>query len=184
MSRVGKQLVIIPEGVQVDVSGQRVRISGPLGTLEREVRPEIAITVGEKQVTLKPQSSNSKATAYWGLERSLIANMVEGVTAGYRRELELVGLGYRVSKTGGGISLAVGFSHPVEITAPEGVTLEVEGNNRIKVSGIDKALVGQVAAKIRAARPPEPYKGKGIKYAGEVVRRKAGKAGKVGMTGG
>jgi len=184
MSRIGKQPVIIPEGVQVEAAGQRLKVSGRLGTLEREIRPEIAVAVDEKQVTLKPKSSNSRAEAYWGLERSLIANMVEGVTAGYRRELELVGLGYRVSKTGDGISLAVGFSHPVEIAAPEGVTLEVKGNNLIKVSGIDKALVGQVAAKIRAVRPPEPYKGKGIKYVGEVIRRKAGKAGKVGATGG
>lgn len=184
MSRVGKQPIAIPEGVQFKVAGQRVGVSGRLGTLEREVRPEIGIVADEKQVTLKPKSSNSRAKAYWGLERSLIANMIEGVTEGYRRELELVGLGYRVSKTAGGISLAVGFSHPVEVNAPEGVTLEVEGNNRIKVSGIDKVLVGQVAAKIRAVRPPEPYKGKGIKYVGEVVRRKAGKAGKVGTAGG
>ena len=166
MSRVGKSPINVPLGVDVDVEGDHITVKGPKGTLERTIPG--AIRVDERQ-----------NRALHGLVRSLVNNMVVGVTEGFRKELEIVGVGYRATARGANaMELALGFSHPVSITAPEGITFEVPAPNRIVVSGIDKEQVGQVAADIRAWRKPEPYKGKGVRYAGEHVQRKAGKAGK------
>lgn len=174
MSRIGRQPIPIPEGVQVTVKGSVVTVTGPKGTLTRTFRPEVRVAVTGNSASVLPASATRKTPAYWGLTRALLAAMVEGVTRGFEKNLEIEGIGYRAALSGADLELAVGFSHPVRVPAPPGITYQV-GKDTITVSGIDKELVGDVAARIRAVRPPEPYKGKGIRYAGEVVRRKAGK---------
>ena len=177
MSRIGKQPVAVPSGVTVDLSGTTLTITGPKGTLTQEIHPDITITVEDGEITVTRPDDEREHRALHGLFRSLIANMVTGVTDGYVRRLEIVGVGYRAAARGDrGLTLQMGYSHPVEIDAPEGVTFAVPSPTRIEVSGADKQVVGQVAANIRKVRKPEPYKGKGIRYAGEQVRRKSGKA--------
>jgi large subunit ribosomal protein L6 len=180
MSRVGRRPIPVPKGVDVSISGSEVRVKGPKGELSRTFMPDMSISLDDGVLTVSRPTDNRLHRAQHGLTRSLLANMVEGVSTGFQRTLELQGVGYRAQQAGAGLSIQVGYSRPVEITPPEGVTFGVEGPNRIIVSGIDKVLVGEAAAKIRAIRPPDPYLGKGIRYAGEYVRRKAGKAGKIG----
>ncbi|MEX2504250.1 MAG: 50S ribosomal protein L6 [Egicoccus sp.] len=177
MSRIGKLPVPVPENVTVELDGLRVSVKGPKGELTR-VMPE-GVTLGrddDGSVTVTRNGESRTERSRHGLVRSLIDNMVVGVTDGYSKALELVGVGYRAAPKGSDVELQVGYSHPVVIAAPEGISFEIPQATRIVVSGIDKVLVGQVAANIRKVRPPEPYKGKGIKYEGEIVRRKAGKA--------
>lgn len=180
MSRIGNAPIQIPSTVTVEIEGNKVTVKGPLGELFLEFRPEVKVEKNEQQLIVKRKKEDQISRAMHGLTRSLIANMVTGVEKGWQKKLELVGVGYRAQSTGDKLTLAVGYSHPVEILAPDGIKFTVEENTKINVSGIDKNLVGQVAARIHAARPPEPYQGKGVRYAGERVRRKAGKAGKVG----
>jgi large subunit ribosomal protein L6 len=184
MSRIGKQPVIIPEGVEVKIDGHQIMIKGPKGVLNYSFRPEMKVSLEEGKILVKPKIINRLTKALFGTTRNLIANMIEGVTKGFSKTLKIVGAGYRASlddsTEGKKLVLSLGFSHPVEIEEPEGIEFELEGNDLIKVSGVDKALVGQTAARIRAVYPPEPYKGKGIRYQGEMPRRKAGKAGKAG----
>jgi large subunit ribosomal protein L6 len=181
MSRIGKQPVALTQGVKVQIENNVVTVTGPKGTLSREVvNPNIRITQDDGSLVVTRADDAKEQRSMHGLYRTLIANMVTGVSSGFTKTLEIQGVGYRVQKQGNNLALNVGFSHPVEVSPPAGITLDVEGNNRILVSGIDKEQVGQVAANIRKIRPPEPYKGKGIRYQGEVVRRKAGKAGKGG----
>ncbi|HEY8525992.1 MAG TPA: 50S ribosomal protein L6 [Acidimicrobiales bacterium] len=179
MSRVGKAPINVPLGVDVDVQGNHITVTGPKGTLERTIPGAIKVEDNGDTLTVVRPNDERQNRALHGLVRSLVNNMVVGVTEGFRKELEIVGVGYRATARGqNAIELALGFSHPVNVTAPEGITFEVPAPNRIVVSGIDKELVGQVAADIRAWREPEPYKGKGVRYVGEHVQRKAGKAGK------
>lgn len=178
MSRIGKAPIEIPAGVEVTVEGNLVRVKGPKGELSREINPAMSITIENGALRVSRPSDEREHKALHGLTRTLIANMVEGVTNGYTRALELVGTGYRAAKTGNKLTLSVGYSHPVVFDPPAGIEFQVPAPNQVIVSGIDKELVGQVAADIRAVRPPEPYLGKGIKYAGEHIRRKEGKAGK------
>jgi len=180
MSRIGKLPVPIAKGVQVEIDGQAVRVKGPKGELNRDFPAGITMRLDDSQVNVERADDQKRTRALHGLSRSLLANMVAGVSEGFTKTLELQGVGYRATQAGEKVTLAVGFSHPVEVTPPPGIQLEVEGNNRVHVRGIDKELVGQVAANIRKVRKPEPYKGKGIRYLGERVRRKAGKAGKAG----
>lgn len=177
MSRVGKQPIPIPSGVDVTIDGQTVTVSGSKGKLERTISERISMAVEDGQVVLTREGDDRVSRAEHGLFRALIANMVTGVAEGYSKSLEIQGVGYRASMKGKSIELLVGFSHPVLMETPEGITIDVPEPTKISVSGIDKELVGQVAANIRSVRPPEPYKGKGIRYVGEHVRRKAGKAG-------
>lgn len=178
MSRVGKSPITLPKGVEVDVTGgNHVNVKGPRGALERSFDERISVSVVEGVVTVERADDERESRALHGLSRSLLNNMVVGVAEGYVRELQTVGVGYRASLQGKRLELQVGFSHPVHIEAPDGITFEVPESTRIIVSGIDKQLVGQAAADIRQVKPPEPYKGKGIRYLGEHVRRKAGKAG-------
>jgi large subunit ribosomal protein L6 len=177
MSRIGKKEIIIPQGVTVTLNGQLVNVKGAKGELSYELRPEIGMTLVEDKINFSIKKETKEANAYWGLSRALVASMIKGVTDGYEKKLELVGVGYRVKSEGNGIVIAIGYSHPVEIKAPLGITLETEDNKYIIVKGADKQAVGQCAAEIRNVRSPEPYKGKGIKYIDEVIRRKAGKAG-------
>jgi large subunit ribosomal protein L6 len=178
MSRVGKLPVPIPENVQVRIEGTRVRVAGPLGALEREVPPGIRVVQEDGAVAVRREDDGDAAQrALHGLVRSLIRNMVEGVTRGYSRRLEIVGVGYKAEKRGPQLVLTLGYSHPIEYTPPAGVELATPSPTAIEVRGVDREAVGQTAAIIRKFRPPEPYKGKGIKYAGEQVRRKAGKTG-------
>lgn len=174
MSRIGKQPIEIPSGVQVSLEGSLVKVKGPKGDLELTIRKDVEVS--QEGGLLTVTSKNTETSAFWGLTRALIANAIEGVNKGYEKHLELVGVGYRVKKQGRDLSLTLGFSHPVEVEAPEGIEFEVPDNKNIKVQGIDKQLVGLTAARIRKLRKPEPYKGKGIKYIDEVVRRKAGKS--------
>jgi large subunit ribosomal protein L6 len=180
MSKIGQQPVPIPEGAHIQIQDHQVQIQGPLGQLSLPTHPHIKITIDQDHhlVTISRDSHQRHVKALHGLVRSLIANHFQGVTQGWTKSLELVGTGYRVSLQGQNLNLKIGFSHPVTVTPPEGIKFEIEGNNKIHVRGIDKALVGQVTAKIRALRKPEPYKGKGVRYLGEVVRRKPGKAAK------
>jgi large subunit ribosomal protein L6 len=179
MSRIGKAPIPVPGGVDVAISGAHVTVKGPKGTLERDIPGAITVRQDGEELVVERPDDERRNRAMHGLVRSLVNNMVVGVTEGFRKELEIVGVGYRATAKGpGAIELALGFSHPVNVTAPDGVAFEVPAPNRIVVSGIDKETVGQVAADIRAWRKPEPYKGKGVRYAGEYVRRKAGKAGK------
>ena len=177
MSRVGKEPVVLPDGVDLKVDGSHVTVKGPKGTLERDFSDLISFNVEDGTVVVVPADEERETRALHGLSRALLNNMVVGVTDGYRRELQTVGVGYRANLQGRKLELAVGFSHPVHIEAPDGVDFEVPEPTKIIVTGIDKEAVGQTAANIRRVRPPEPYKGKGIRYAGEHVRRKAGKAG-------
>lgn len=184
MSRVGRLPIGIPPGVQVTVSDHVVRVQGPKGALERHVHPAVGVAVDEGRILVTRQSDDRSHRALHGLTRALVANMVNGVTKGYRVELEIQGVGYRAQKQGQRLAIQVGYSHPVEITPPAGVTLEAPQPNRIVVAGVDKEQVGQLAATIRAIREPDVYKGKGIRYLGERVRRKPGKAGKAAVGGG
>jgi len=177
MSRVGKQPIAVPANVKVEIEGARVSVSGPRGALSRNVDPELRLHLEDGVLNVTRPSDEPRARAMHGLTRTLIANMVTGVDAGFRKTLELVGVGYRAQLQGTKLVLALGFSHPVEIEPAAGITFVVEGP-RVHVEGFDKELVGQVAADIRKLRPPEPYLGKGIRYQGEFVRRKAGKSGK------
>lgn len=178
MSRIGKRPITIPAKVQITIDGSQVTVKGPKGELSR-VLPD-AVTVEQEGETLfvKRHDESRTSRQLHGLSRTLVANMVEGVSQGFQRRLEIQGVGYRAAVQGRNLTLNVGYSHPVQIEPPEGVQLAVENNTNVLVSGFDKELVGNIAAKIREIRPPEPYKGKGIRYAGEFVRRKAGKAGK------
>lgn len=178
MSRVGKMPVNVPTGVDVAIDGGLVTVKGSKGSLSREFNERVGFEVEGDVVTVVRQDDTRESRALHGLSRALLANMVQGVSEGFAKVLEIQGVGYRASLKGEDIELLVGFSHPVDIAAPEGITFEVPEPTRIVVSGIDKEQVGQVAADIRKVRPPEPYKGKGIRYSGEQVRRKAGKAGK------
>lgn len=180
MSRIGKLPVPIPSGVEIKVDGQSVTVKGPKGELHRVFPDRVAISVDDGQAVVTRTDDERQSRALHGLSRALLANMVTGVSEGYQKSLSIVGVGYRAAASGKGIELQVGFSHPVNFEAPDGVTIEVPEPTRIIVSGIDKELVGQVAANIRKVRPPEPYKGKGIRYTDEHVRRKAGKAGVAG----
>ena len=179
MSRIGKLPVSIPAGVTITVGdGNVVTVKGPKGTLSEKISSEMVLEQDAGVLTVKRPSDDKRHRALHGLTRTLINNNIIGVTEGYTKGLEVVGTGYRVAQKGAAVEFALGFSHPVSFDAPAGITLAVEGNNKITVSGIDKQAVGEIAANIRKIRPPEPYKGKGVRYAGEVVRRKAGKAGK------
>ncbi len=180
MSRVGNRPITVPSGVEIAIDGDRVAVKGPKGELARSIPRDMAIELQGGILTVSRPTDNRIHRSLHGLTRSLLANMVEGVSQGFRKDLELHGVGYRVQKSGESISLQVGYSRPVEVAPPEGIAVESDAPNRISVSGIEKELVGQFAARVRAMRPPNPYSGKGIRYAGEQVRRKAGKAGKMG----
>ena len=174
MSRIGKKPILIPEGVEVKIEDSKITVKGPKGELQREIRPEIKLEVREGKILVTPQKKTKGTKAFWGLTRALVFNMIKGVTERYEKKLQLEGVGYKANLEGEDLVLQVGFSHPVKIKKPEGVSFSVE-KNIITISGINKELVGQIAAKIRKVRPPEPYKGKGIRYVGEEVRRKTGK---------
>jgi large subunit ribosomal protein L6 len=180
MSRIGKHPVPIPKGVTAKVEGNKVYVKGPKGELDRTLHPDMKVTLKDDQITVERPSDEDNHKALHGLSRTLVANMVEGVTKGFRKELELVGVGYKAEQRPYGLQLALGFSHPVKYEAPKGIKLSAPQPTQVIVEGANKEVVGQVAAELRSIRPPEPYKGKGIKYAGEQIRRKAGKAGKVG----
>jgi len=168
----------VPEGVKVKIEQNEVTVTGPKGELHRRFDSAMSIALHDNILTVSRPSDNRMHRSYHGLTRSLLANMVEGVTSGFEKKLEIVGVGYRAEKAGDKLVIRVGYSHPVEVSPLPGLTLDIEGANRIKVTGIEKEVVGEMAAKIRAIRPPDTYKGKGIRYAGETVRLKAGKAGK------
>lgn len=177
MSRIGKKPISLPKGVEINIDGKKVTVKGPKGSLVREVSDGLTLVQEDNQLqVLRPDDSRQFRSLH-GLNRALLANMVEGVTNGFEKKLELVGVGYRAQMQGKKLVINIGFSHPVEVEAPEGIEFEVPAATKISVKGIDKQLVGNTAAHIRAIRKPEPYKGKGIKYDNEVVRRKAGKAG-------
>ena len=178
MSRVGNKPIDLPSGVDLEVDGTNVTVKGSKGELRRQFSERIGFSVDEGVVTVTRPDDSRESKALHGLSRALLNNMVVGVSQGFTKELEIQGVGYRAALKGRDVELLVGFSHPVVVKAPEGVTLDVPEPTRINVSGVDKEVVGQVAADIRSIRPPEPYKGKGIRYAGERIRRKAGKAGK------
>jgi len=177
MSRVGKAPILIPSDVDVTVRGQDVSVKGPKGSLERTFNDRVRISVEGGVATVERFDDQRESRALHGLSRALLANMVVGVKDGFRKELSIVGVGYRANLQGSALELQVGYSHPVKIDAPKGISFEVPNPTHVVVSGIDKELVGQVAADVRKVRPPEPYKGKGIRYVDEYVRRKAGKAG-------
>ena len=178
MSRIGKQPIEIPSGVDVTVEGSHVTVKGPRGTLEDTFHPEIRIVREDGTVRVERPDDDGFHRSLHGLTRTLVANMVEGVTKGYEKRLEIVGVGYRAALKGKDIELALGFSHPVTVKAPEGIEFEVPAPNRITIRGNNKQMVGEIAANIRKIRKPEPYKGKGVRYEGEYVRKKAGKAAK------
>ena len=175
MSRIGRAPIPIPDGVTVDITGQKVVVTGPKGELRHTVVEPIRINQEDGQLVVTRPTDRGPHRALHGLSRSLVANMVQGVSAGFERQLEIVGVGYRAQLKGSSLEMAVGFSHPVTIEPPDGVAFEVPAPTQVIVRGIDKQAVGHVAAQIRAVRPPEPYKGKGVRYAGEAVRRKVGK---------
>jgi large subunit ribosomal protein L6 len=177
MSRIGKRPIPIPAKVTVTIAGQHVSVKGPKGQLERTLPPEIEFVQEGETIVCTRRDESRNARQRHGLCRTLVANMVEGVSTGFTRKLEIQGVGYRAAVQGRNLNLSLGYSHPVNIEPPEGVSFAVEGTTNVTVSGIDKEVVGNTAAKIRAVRPPEPYKGKGVRYAGELVRRKVGKAG-------
>lgn len=178
MSRIGKRPIEIPQGVKVVLSDSTVTVQGPKGTLSRKIVSGINVLVGDKEIVLSKENDSLKTSGAYGLTRTLISNMVTGVTKGFERALEINGVGYRAEAKGDVLNLSLGYSHPVNFPLPQGITVEVEKMTKMVVKGIDKELVGQTAAKIRSFRGPEPYKGKGIKYADEVILRKAGKTGK------
>jgi len=180
VSRIGRMPIPIPQGVQVDIKGSHVTVKGPKGELSRSFNPDMTIALQDGQIVVTRPTDNRQHRALHGLTRALLANMVTGVTEGYRKDMEINGVGYRAEMQGDNLVLYVGFSHPVEIVPPSGITLGIENRGKtVVVEGIDKELVGEMAARLRRVRPPEPYKGKGIRYVGEYVRQKAGKAGKV-----
>jgi large subunit ribosomal protein L6 len=179
MSRIGRKSIPVPSGVDITISGQTVKVKGPKGELSHTLAEPITVEKGDDgQLHVVRPNDERKAKELHGLSRTLVANMVVGVTEGYRKSLEINGTGYRVQQKGSDLEFALGFSHPVTVIAPDGITFTVERPTLFHVAGIDKQQVGEVAAKIRKIRPPEPYKGKGVKYVGEIIRRKAGKAGK------
>lgn len=181
MSRIGLKPIPVPHTVQVDIRGQHVVVTGPRGELSRAFHPDMEIVFEEGSLRVHRPTDHRAHRSLHGLTRSLLANMVTGVSEGYSKTLEIVGTGYRVEQKGDGVVLYLGYSHPIDFPAPEGIVFEVpRGGRSLTVSGIDKELVGEVAARIRRQRPPEPYKGKGVRYDGERVRRKAGKSGKIG----
>ena len=177
MSRIGKQSIAVPSGVKVEVIGTHIKITGKKGSLERDLRPEMRVKVEDNQIVCEPLGTSKQVMAFWGLTRTLIYNMVVGVSEGFTRVLNVEGVGYRASVSGSTLTLNVGYSNPVSFPLPDGITGEVSKDNAITLQGIDKELIGLTAARIRAVRKPEPYKGKGIRYAGEYVARKVGKAG-------
>ena len=179
MSRIGKLPIPVPEGVEVTIDGRHVTVTGPKGTLSHTVAAPMSVSrLDDGTLKVERPDDEKRSKSLHGLSRTLVANLVQGVTQGYTKTLEIVGVGYRVQDRGGNLELSLGFSHPVVVTPPEGVTFSVETPTRFHVSGIDKQRVGEVAANIRKLRRPDPYKGKGVRYQGEIVRRKAGKAGK------
>lgn len=185
MSRIGKKPITLPKGVEIKIDGNNVTVKGPKGTLSQEIYHELKVEVNDGELSIVRPNDHRINKAQHGLARTLVSNMVQGVSEGFRRSLQIIGVGYRVAADGNGLELALGFSHPVKVAAVEGITFEVEVDNRAKtnklhVLGVDKQKVGQVAANIRSLRPPEPYKGKGVRYIDEVVIKKAGKAGKAG----
>ncbi len=175
MSRIGKKAIAIPTGVTLTLDGQHVTVKGPKGQLAWTVSEEIELKLDAAELTLSPRSETTRARSMWGLSRTLVNNMVVGVSTGYEQTLELVGVGYRAAMKGQNLSMQLGFSHDVDIPAPAGISFAVPRPVEVKIAGIDKQLVGEMAARIRKIRPPEPYKGKGVRYAGEAVRRKEGK---------
>jgi large subunit ribosomal protein L6 len=175
MSRIGKKPVELPKGVSATVSGQRVEVKGPKGTRSFTATDDVEITLEGQQITVRPRGESKRARQQWGMSRSMVANLVTGVTEGFKRELELVGVGYRASMQGKALQLSLGYSHPVLYEPPAGITISVPKNTEVVVEGIDQQVVGQVCAEIRAWRAPEPYKGKGIRYKGEYIFRKEGK---------
>jgi large subunit ribosomal protein L6 len=175
MSRIGKKPVLMPKGVTAQLDGVRITVKGPKGEISRAVHAELSLALEGEAIVVKRPSDESRHKALHGLTRTLVANMVDGVTKGFAKSLEIQGVGYKAEPKPFGVQLVVGFSHPVPYHAPKGIKISVDNNVVLKIEGIDKELVGQVAAEIRAIRPPEPYKGKGIRYVGEQVRRKAGK---------
>lgn len=175
MSRIGKKPVPLPQGVTAQIEGQRITVKGPRGEISRTVHAELVIALQDNTVVVRRPSDESRHKALHGLTRTLVANMVDGVTKGFAKSLEIQGVGYKAEPKPFGVQLVVGLSHPVPYHAPQGIKISVDNNVLLKVEGVDKELVGQVAAEIRGIRPPEPYKGKGIRYVGEQVRRKAGK---------
>jgi large subunit ribosomal protein L6 len=180
MSRIGRLPITVPSGVTVTIDGRAITVVGPKGTLSRELHPDMAVNQSDGTLLVERPDESKTHKELHGLTRTLVSNMVQGVTAGYRKGLEITGVGYRATLNGRKLTLNLGYSHPIEIDPPSGISFEVENPTRLAVVGIDKELVGQIAAKVRSMRKPEPYKGKGVRYAGEVVRRKAGKAGKIG----
>jgi large subunit ribosomal protein L6 len=180
MSRIGRRPIAIPAGVEIDLRGAQITVRGPKGELQRTLPAAMRVRIDDDEVTVERPSEAKPHRELHGLTRTLVANMVEGVTNGYRKSLEISGVGYRAQKVGENLQLSLGYSHPVDVEAPAGISFEVETPTRLSVVGIDKELVGQVAARVRSKRKPEPYKGKGVRYVGEQVRRKAGKTGKIG----
>ncbi len=180
MSRIGRSPIPVPAGVTVTLEGRSITVTGPKGELRRDLHPDIVVRQEDGTLLVERPSEAKVHKQLHGLTRTLVANMVEGVTNGYRKGLEITGVGYRAQKVGDKLQLSLGYSHPIEIAPPTGISFDLENPTRLAVVGIDKELVGQVAAQVRATRKPEPYKGKGVRYAGEYIRRKAGKAGKIG----
>ena len=180
MSRIGRLPITVPSGVDVAIAGRSVTVTGPKGTLSRDLHPEMLVERDADAIVVKRPTEQKTHKQLHGLTRTLVNNMVVGVTTGYRKGLEITGVGYRAALVGRKLQLNLGYSHQIEIDPPDGISFEVENPTRLAVVGIDKELVGQVAARVRATRKPEPYKGKGVRYAGEQIRRKAGKAGKIG----
>jgi large subunit ribosomal protein L6 len=180
MSRIGRMPIAVPTGVEVAIDGRHITVTGPKGSLSRDLHPEMALSrEGDSILVTRPSETKTHKQLH-GLTRTLVNNMVVGVTAGYRKGLEITGVGYRAALVGRKLQLSLGYSHPIEIDPPAGISFEVENPTRLAVVGIDKELVGEIASRVRASRKPEPYKGKGVRYAGEQIRRKAGKAGKIG----
>jgi large subunit ribosomal protein L6 len=180
MSRIGRLPITVPSGVDVTIDGRNLTVKGPKGSLSRSLHPDMTVSREEGTLVVTRPTEQKMHKQLHGLTRTLVNNMVVGVTDGYRKGLEITGVGYRAALNGKKLTLNLGYSHPIEIDPPEGITFEVENPTRLAVVGIDKELVGQVAAKVRQTRKPEPYKGKGVRYSGEYIRRKAGKAGKIG----
>jgi large subunit ribosomal protein L6 len=180
MSRIGRLPITVPSGVDVTIDGRNVTVTGPKGSLSRSLHPDMTVSREEGTIVVTRPTEQKTHKQLHGLTRTLVNNMVVGVTDGYRKGLEITGVGYRAALNGRKLTLNLGYSHPIEIDPPEGITFEVENPTRLAVVGIDKELVGQIAAAVRQTRKPEPYKGKGVRYSGEYIRRKAGKAGKIG----
>lgn len=177
MSRIGKKLITLPKGVTLSIEGNQVKVKGPKGSLARDLHRDIKVEVSGSSVVVKPATSSHGVGAFHGLSRTLVANMVHGVSEGYSKSLTLIGVGYRAATQGKELNLTLGFSHPVKYTPPEGINIAVDKQTTVIVSGADKEMVGQVAANIRSFRPPEPYHGKGVRYTDEVIVTKVGKAG-------